>query len=780
MAKRIDDISLEDLLTVDTHGQELLFIDNTSSKQYKLCDRQTFFSPTGLFADVEANGILIIKDGESSPTNLSHLLDAINSKNHSSVVLIEGFAGCGKSTLVQYILSEQLKTYYYDDSFYDYNLEAQNDLNVKDNEKSSIFEAIKKCFFKQYMKSLKENKSIIQTFNYLLLQCKSFQIFDSLYFDFYITETYQEINQVINTPNNFTAEDYLTIETNLVKQSQQIKSSICIFALDSLLRIAIYNNNPGPSSKLYLCYDNLDAIENANDLKGFDDKLIDYLPAIDGFISYLDFSENFFSTVPIPSFVMMATYRKITASLADLAKAAYKEVKTDKRIAGLSDRVLHIDATSAFKYSKIVKKRKDFFTRYFSNSVNLSSSKRDRLLNAFDSWDKLNQTLAIMNDRYSGLWNKNYRTCSHIANDLYTTPQYQFDECVNMITKSNIHDGYNIESDQNGDNVLCAYYGSSAIILNSVCKVFHSHHIWDDFLELASLTNKNISYKNVSFSRIILTYIYNKGEVSLKELFDTFCKNDLFSSDKLCSILSNMLARNIYGVWRRPIYYADECILSDKVDEIKRNLYLECEQFEKGHKATHNYSFILCDSGKAYVERLMQEFEFFSNRLSNTNKALYLYKDLKTIHSIAESVYQAVSRCCQNMIEFSKQYIRNTGCSIEEYIDLDFHPKTNITKSSQLHTERTIFSHIAYLNNVRLYLLDNNVSPDLNTRKRYNAEFVKMIKQYLDLYYERIIDISSKRRNVADKLDKIVKEIQAEINGNNNNLRILFQSISLH
>ena len=122
-------------------------------------------------------------------------------------------------------------------------------------------------------------------------------------------------------------------------------------------------------------------------------------------------------------------------------------------------------------------------------------------------------------------------------------------------------------------------------------------------------------------------------------------------------------------------------------------------------RTAHNFEFLLCDSGKSYVERLMQEFEFFSNRLSNSNPPLYLC-DIKDMELIINNVRNAVEICCNNMLKFKDKYIESYGISQEEYMSLNIHPITNYNKSPQLHTERVIFSHISYLNNVRLFFIN--------------------------------------------------------------------------
>ena len=778
----LEDITLLDLLTVDTQGERINIYDRSAGKAYELIpNRQTFFHPNGLFAEVEENSLLEIQADCKVPIDLGNLLNNINSSRESCIVLIEGFAGCGKSTLVQYILANQLNTYNYDYNLYNYDLEAQNDIIIHDEfgniiQKSSIYEAIKKSFYEQFVRAMESNSSVIDELIALLKHCRFFQPFDDLYHNFYNTDTFSEMLSYIKAG---VVENEDIIMRVLKRQVNQISSTTCLLALDYLLRLSMYKNRM--IKKLYICYDNLDAIEDATDLSCFDEVLASFRAFIDSYIFLLQ-KNGFFNDLPTPHFVVLATYRKITAVVANIAKTAYKEVKKDNG-AGFNHNktIYYIDATSTFSYSKIVAKRHAFFKEYFKNipEICISREKKEVILNNFFSWSTLNKKLEIMNDRYACLWNKNYRTCSLIANKLYAESEFKFSNSVEFINSSPINDGYDISNDDEGSNILCTYYGSSAILLSNVCKVLNYYHIWDNLLNLTSLNSGNVSPKNVSFSRLILTYMYNVDRpVSLSELFSFFCENKLFSYKKLCHVLSKMLARNLDGVWRRPIYYSHDCILSEDAEDIEDALSDECNKLIAKESPSHNYQFILCESGKTYVERLMQEYEFFSNRLSNSNKSLYFCQETDDLENSINNVFNAVSLCCQNMNLFRKRYIALTGISAEKYLSLPIHPTTNIRHSPQLHTERIIFSHIAYLNNVRRYFLNKKVTPTLERRKAYNLVFVNAIGKYLDLYATYILPLCQKRSSVYKKLKRIVDNIKTESQHGNNPL-ILFQPVSI-
>lgn len=63
VAISLEDITLFDLLTVDTHGGEISIKDESDSHTYDLIPSRTiFFSPDGLYADVEKDGMILLQN----------------------------------------------------------------------------------------------------------------------------------------------------------------------------------------------------------------------------------------------------------------------------------------------------------------------------------------------------------------------------------------------------------------------------------------------------------------------------------------------------------------------------------------------------------------------------------------------------------------------------------------------------------------------------------------------------------------------------------------------
>lgn len=166
--------------------------------------------------------------------------------------------------------------------------------------------------------------------------------------------------------------------------------------------------------------------------------------------------------------------------------------------------------------------------------------------------------------------------------------------------------------------------------------------------------------------------------------------------------------------------------------------------------------FLICEYGAEFVEGVVSHFEFFSNRISNDNPPLYYEKNMKELKILIERVRKAVEICCKNINRFRKLYCEANGIySIEKYYESEIDLRTIEKKSVQLHTERIIFAHIAYLNFCRLFKLKECGDTE---RDELNCLFVDEIDEYLKLYEKHISGYMSQRKKVADGLKAKVNE----------------------
>lgn len=712
------------LLKADPFGEEV-FVQNFG-KPEPIMNKRIFFNK--IYAHNPKMEIVIRNGSQKQEKKMSitEWLRNISRTDNSLVIFIEGYAGCGKSTFVQYILKTQLDTVDYDYSYYNYDIGA-----YYDNRKSHrIVYAIRECFLAQIEKIvLGHEDEIIEQFKFLLSQ-RAIEHLDSskeIFYDFSNTVVFEDaINQLKQDGNDGLFRATLHKQINNFSCEQ-------ILSLDFILRIAQYLVRKD-RSLIYLCYDNMDSIENFYDLNIFDNTLISMRHNIDNYIN--DTLRNY-KDIPVPRFIIIATYRKITAARVELAihSERHEDFSEDNQF------VFRIDASHLYNYYQIVEKRKRYFDKYFEEENIDVKELRSELEKAVSLFG-----MTFVENRYAGLWNNNYRSCSDILQVLFDECETDILGCLELL--NNKIDGY--------DESLLSYYGASALFLRAICAVFSDRGIWgEEHLNLIPLDEKKDKYKPyelTSLSRLILTYIGNAKDkknraraVSVKELFEEF--EDIYGGNEICNSLTNMLNRDKTGTWRRPIYYYRFAINDDQ--EVQHCLKKQWEKYQSGDADAEYTELLLCECGYAFINRVVSEFEFFSVRIGN-EKSLYLVDNAGEMEKIMKSILDAVELCCRRMKIFRENYKKKKLIKTDDmYNQLPIHPRTNNGKS-QLHSERIIFSHISYLNHCRLYHMKKTEL--LDEKVELNKLFIRYIKMYMDLYYAYIYPIDTKRSKPMSSL----------------------------
>lgn len=733
---RAKDIS--DFLKADPFCENVRIKFPGSKKSVELINRRTFFSR--IYAEVAGNKIEVMNGTEQEyhSVSLTNWLADLEDLDNSLVIFIEGYAGCGKTVFVQNLLKNQLKTLDYDFSYYNYDVGA-----FYDNKNSHrIRDAVHECFLQQLANSvLNGEKGVIQYFEDLLKQ-ENISFLDNscnIYYDFSDTRVFSDA--IISLQQNGNTS---TFRAALRAQMEHF-SFEQILSLDYVFRIAKYMAGNRENSTLYVCYDNMDAIENFDDLHIFDNTLISMRRNIDSYINkvWADREDE------PPRFVVLATYRKITAAKVDLRWHSERcdDFGEDRRF------LYYIDASKMYHYDEIVNNRRDYF-KYIINEQKISAQ---------DLIEKLDAVVEILKvgfvqNRYAGLWNNNFRTCGDIMQLLIQDYGVELDGCIDLML-SNL-DGY--------DEDAFFYYGASSVFLSLICKTFQRRGLWGkDHMALIPLDESDINVSNsrlTSLSRLILTYISNFKDnqgrnlsVKSKELFEEF--GDLFSGDDICSSLGNMLLRDETHTWRRPIYYHRNAINDNEV--IVESLKKQWSDYIEGKDPTScKYTeILLCDCGFTYLELIASDFEFFSVRIYGERvESLYLINSLDTIKKVIEDVQNAVDNCCKRMTEFCKRYVEKKKIENDKYVDSYIHPRT-FHGNAQLHTERIIFSHIAYLDHCRRYHV-SKLNDDSELKAELNNVFLDGISNYLDYYEKYIRPLNPSRAYIADGLMKIVENIR--------------------
>lgn len=740
---------IANFLKADSFSEKVRARIPNYKKPVELISRGVFFNR--IYADVIDDSIQTLNE-ERLPYKKIKLSDwqgILGNTDNSLAVFIEGYAGCGKSVFVQYLLKSQLNTFDYDNEYYNYDLGAYFQHSGSNRIKDAIFES----FLDQLATCVIQGKlEIVEKFKEILLSkyIRDLDTSREIFYNFSTTEIFDKAvnllfeNRLIDNREN---KDRIIGTFRITLKKQLSSFSIeQVLAVDYIFRIARYLINP-EQRILYVCYDNMDAIENIDDLMKFDRTIISMRRNIDIFIN------DFFTNLEIesPRFVILATYRKITASKL---KSSYRAERAEDFGHEDMDYVYYIDGSCFYHYEDFIKNRRDYFSCFI----------KENNISAQSLLDKLNIAVRLSNidfvkKRYSGLWNNNYRACSEILKSLIENYESMIERCFILLDEN--FDGY--------DEETYAYRGASSIFLNLVCRTFLNRGLWGrDHMALIPLNDfapddSTPTSSLTTLSRLLLTYICNCKDdqginrpVSITEIFDEF--KDLFTEDEICSCLENMLLRDHTYTWRRPIYYHCNAIADDK--DIFEDLKKQWNDYAN-NKVDRQYSeFLPCECGRTYLEQIATDFEFFSVRYYNSTKeSIYLIDDMDKIKTILDDVQRAVEMCCRRMVVFCERFKKAKGIeSNNEYVSCLIHPRT-LHNNPQLHTERMIFSHIAYIDYCRLYFLSK--TPNYEKKKETNSLFLDVINKYLEMYKTYIKPINPGREKIAKELEDIVEHLQS-------------------
>lgn len=736
-----NEVRVKHFLKADPFGQIVTVYnkdDNFKAKRL-VEDTSEFF----LHIYNEATGYLTINNIRTQVT-----IDEWLKQNHNFIdslncllFLVEGYAGCGKTTLVQHILYQILKNHNYEYSYYNYDIGLySNDYsNEIDFIKYSILHGLKKQILK--ILNTNEGRNVFNNFLLLMKDEDTLKKLDStlmIKMNFGTTKVFvSAVNSVLdrNIPKN---ELRINELQTIIEEQLKDFDLYQLLCIDYLWRLSQYLANPRSYIKyMYVCYDNLDSIMNYDILCRFKEQLITFRNNLSKYISDLNqniakfkviYDEHILRIFP---FVIFATYRKITAirSNKDNLEMLDDMIKDH-------DFIKIIDVSKQYNFTKIAQRRIEHFTNKLK-TIDICGNNTNDLIKKIKIIENLKE-MNFVKFTYAGLWNNNFRSCSNVLSEIIEHNSAEVNKCIDFYKKN--FDGHIQER-------YC-YYGASSLFLHSVCKLLHSLHLFDEnHLDLINIKEDSRKRKT-SLSRLIITYISNeKRSVPITDLFKDFEKE--FSPKYICKIIGQILKRVEGEIWRRPIYYSKNAIDNDI--NIEEKLY---EQYRK-YKKNEDYKYVefkICDCGETYINAIVPHFEFYSTRLNLNNLNLYCVQKVKKLKKIINTVYEKVEMCCKKQIEFAEEYTNNYNIKIEKYLTLPFHPRTR-QGNPQLHIERVIFSHIAYFNTYRMYLKDQN---QVN-KSDFNKTLLFYIDLYLKLYNEYISKISNSRNEIVKKMQNKIK-----------------------
>ena len=806
MGKDYNKVTGAELLRADCNSQKV-FINDESGESVNLLSEKQFWgddhSLNGLYYDyldenntgwsVEKSGWNDYSEDQEAKMNANQTQNWIYQNvfvaNTSTITVIQGYAGCGKTIFVNRLLRQQRgqdKGIEYHDVYIDYDNNAL--------ESGFLACSIRNHFIEQLSKHLLEDDGLkiyerfVQIISKYGDNSSSFSEYTSLF--------NEEGLIAVKAKKLFENRDNLDErETNICKlRCQFISGTValsgalrdrveekgriqnfealadvkeryiyalleCYITMDFLLSYAV--NTIRAQKTEIAFYDNLDIIDNPRHVAFF----ILKLQAVLSRIAYLYGKEK--PTKPV--FNVIITVRKITASSI---ASTFVDVHTNERGLNIIP-IKYLDISNLYSPIKLLKHKALTLQSILDEVIPLEKQEvhvKDFLEAILSVPEKTFENIGL-----SELFNHNIRAC---ANILEQATNYSSTIIPEEIDAKAFPDKCN-----------------SMIWTHCICAVLQTKHIWKNlgFNE----SSREIEYYPAALSRLILTYMYNRRrgykykisgydsvEVLFTDLICIFEKMPFLESpktnlgrraiqteaerdysipntrDKIIKVLSDMLKRNAtfdsinpndeLELWRRPIYYTrnafplvDENGNDNAEKELNNQLdFLE----EKENKVT---SFCITDEGYTFIERIVTNFEFFSARFNGNNSIpLCFVRNDSRLDSLINNVFTQVERCVGDHLWLMNYYVKKNGIShndpnnpnykedINQYLLQEFHPRTEHFKP-QLHVVRTIFDHIYSLNDYRDFLISNQPKE----YKKLNKTLVAWIGKYLELYRKNMFDL---------------------------------------
>ena len=304
--------------------------------------------------------------------------------------------------------------------------------------------------------------------------------------------------------------------------------------------------------------------------------------------------------------------------------------------------------------------------------------------------------------------------------------------------------------------------GVNGIIMSLLLNYFKENGIYNEKLHLSECQCD----KKISFSRIILTIIREKGgSCSLLELFKLL--SPLNSLEDICDVIWD-LSESKREIWRRLITF------NIIIPKDRKELKVQIDLYENGNYDIEQYSEIdICTAGCAYMDYVVPSFEFmlsrhkygvaklqdknyqplFSNSSEDVIKSKEEYRKYRFERKI-DWVYKDVADCCVNSVFFANMVMEKFNLNRYEYINNSYFNYHTINRDGtsgvrQSYESRLIFSHIGYIERYRRYLLQKYKDKNPETLIDINKRLVTRIRKFLNLYLNDEICFQTRAQDEA-------------------------------
>lgn len=286
-------------------------------------------------------------------------------------------------------------------------------------------------------------------------------------------------------------------------------------------------------------------------------------------------------------------------------------------------------------------------------------------------------------------------------------------------------------------------------------------------------TNANVPLKSLVDALCKVKFLTIDTSLASDELHEQYQSAIAETEDLIITRLADMCARtsnsvsSAYGydaeddeLWRRPLYFTGGLKLNHTAashDELKKYFKKSLEA-----DAEDQVMFAITDEGFILINDIVANFEFYSARYCDIRSAKPLHQatSKEELNALIQPVFNAIQRCCERYIFFKDQYLAQYQVNLDQYLQCPFHPRTKprfndtgatrrkLIPSSfrpQLHIVRVIYTHIGYFNTIKSFFANSgNMALLCECLTEWIADYLALYKQY---FYPLLEDTICKSDN---------------------------------
>lgn len=683
-----------------------------------------------------------------------------------NICIIQGYAGCGKTTFVHDILRRVQKRdphFGYHDFYVGYVDNGDENVYIPSSIQTRLVNRITDVLTKDH--GFEIYKTFVGLFQLDLSKISSvFQIYISPIFTsmndaslYSYAQSLYEHRQETATVNSYKSK-YCTQFENAIKAKihlmcfrsahQQAYSSLleALLFIDLFWHCATFLFEGTDSKECHnqiIVFDNLDIIENHQVVANFIDTLRSVLANFHIFASS--------QRLQFPLFKAILTVRKITyASVSRFVEVSSNE--QHQAPAGVD----FLDISNLYSSPHVLKHKANILLKNLRNILPPRSASYSKIQNFLSRIQEIPDEI-FSDVKFAHLLNHNLRACSNMLEEIISSQAYQ----TYFLSTSSATIPLNNKC-------------KSAIWVYIMCGVLLQNDVWTSMGY--NLSSSNDFNHPTTLARMVLTLLRNQRyacmhdkagyvspDVSFEDIitdlekipFGSFRRqaswedeimpllqknfNETNTRERIIKAIAKMLQRNDASekleLWRRPLFYTRNAFPLSDFKSIHDTLSEQIKSF--GTDKTKSTYFCITDEGSTFVETIATHFEFYSIRYNNNvSKPLCCVLDASELVTLISRVYNQVSQCVKKQVWLMNFYLDRYHCDKNEYLNLFFHPRTE-DFSPQLHIVRTIYDHIIYLNEYRNYL-NKTFYNNESILTPLNQCLVDWIGKYLQLYAKNL------------------------------------------